>query len=132
MTRRKWRPDSELWHRRKPFVRKLRTSQTQAEEVLWERLRRKQVAGVRFRRQHAIGPFVVDFYCGKAKLIVELDGPIHLTQVERDRERQAYLEGLGFVVIRFTNDEVFSSLDDVVLRIENRVMERLQVLQRLR
>ena len=112
MTRRKWRPDSELWHRRKPFVRKLRTSQTQAEEVLWERLRRKQVAGVRFRRQHAIGPFVVDFYCGKAKLIVELDGPIHLTQVERDRERQAYLEGLGFVVIRFTNDEVFSSLDD--------------------
>ena len=126
MKGRKWRPDAKKWEKMKPRVRELRASQTAAEQALWERLRRKQVASTRFRRQHAIGPFVVDFYCGKAKLIVEVDGPVHLEQVSRDRERQSYLEGLGFVVMRFTNDEVFLSLVDVVERIESKTIELLE------
>ncbi len=119
----KWRPTPKKWESLKPVVQELRSSQTPAEKVLWEKLRRKQVAGLRFRRQHAIGPFVVDFYCGKAKLVIELDGSVHKIAQARDTERQTYLENLGFYILRFRNDEVFSAIEATLAMIEKTAIE---------
>jgi very-short-patch-repair endonuclease len=91
---------------------------TPAEEVLWAALRRNQLAGLHFRRQHAMGRFILDFYCPSKKLCVELDGPIHDEQQERDEARTQTLAHQGIRVIRFRNDEVFSSLTSVLRRIE--------------
>ena len=97
------------WHRLKVKARELRKEPTPAEALLWERLRRKQLIGFRFRRQHPIGRFVVDFFCAGAKLAVELDGEIHSTTVMEDVARQAEIERLGIRVIRFQNREVLDS-----------------------
>jgi very-short-patch-repair endonuclease len=99
-------------------ARALRRPMTPAEEVLWAALRRNQLAGLHFRRQHAIGRFVLDFYCSSRKLCVELDGPIHDEQQERDEARTAALAHQGIRVIRFRNEEVFSNLASVLRRIE--------------
>ncbi len=82
--------------------------------MLWQELRGGKLNGLRFRRQHAIGPFIVDFYCHAAKLVVEVDGPIHETSIEDDSNRQAYLENIGLNVLRFKNDEVMTSLPTVL------------------
>ena len=100
-------------------ARELRKNMTPAEKLLWEKLRNNQLDGFYFRRQHPIKFFIADFYCAKADLIVELDGGIHLnTDVhEHDINRTAELENLGIKVIRFTNEEVFNNIDDVIERI---------------
>jgi very-short-patch-repair endonuclease len=90
---------------------------TPAESALWERLRGNKLEGWHFRRQQIIGGFVVDFYCHKAGLVVEVDGPIHDDCVEADAERSAYLESLGLRVLRVTNDEVERNIEDVLNRI---------------
>ena len=92
----------------------MRHKATLAENTLWQRLRSGHLNGVRFRRQHAIGPWIVDFYCAAARLIVEVDGPIHRGQQESDAERQAALEGYGLRVLRFTNDAVLGDIEAVV------------------
>ncbi|NTV55541.1 MAG: endonuclease domain-containing protein [Candidatus Moranbacteria bacterium] len=84
--------------------------------MLWSRLRRNAL-GFKFRRQHSIGPYIVDFYCPEKKLAVELDGWQHGEKCEYDAERTRYLESLGLSVLRFWNDEVNENLDDVVLNI---------------
>jgi very-short-patch-repair endonuclease len=94
----------------------LRKSSTPQEIILWSRLRRSAL-GFKFRRQHSIGPYIVDFYCPEKKLIVELDGWQHNEQVEHDTERTAFLESLGLSVLRFWNDEVNENLDNVILNI---------------
>ncbi|MEA3345370.1 MAG: type ISP restriction/modification enzyme [Chloroflexota bacterium] len=76
-----------------------------------------QLLGFKFRRQHAIDRFIVDFYCSKAHLVVEVEGPIHQYTEEEDAIRQEFLESLGFRVLRFTNDEVNNALDSVTERI---------------
>lgn len=86
--------------------RQLRTRATPAEVALWRILRDRQLSGLKFRRQHAIGPFVTDFCCASIKLIVELDGAIHDQQMEQDQTRTEYLEQLGYRVVRFRNEEV--------------------------
>jgi very-short-patch-repair endonuclease len=116
-----WRTSPELWDKLKPLAREHRHEPTPAERVLWERLRRNQVAGVQFRRQHPIDRFIVDFYCGAAMLVVEVDGPIHDTTVEEDAARQQFLEALGLRVLRFTNEEVLNQTDAVVARIHSQV-----------
>ena len=78
---------------------------------------------MRFRRQHPIGPFVVDFYCPAGNLIVEVDGPIHETQQDHDRARQELLEGCGYRVVRFTAREVESNLQMVIHKIEAHLQE---------
>jgi very-short-patch-repair endonuclease len=78
---------------------------TQPERALWFLLRRNQ-RGLHFRRQHPVGPFVLDFYCAAAKLCVEIDGPVHAERIEQDRRRTAWLEKEGIVILRFTADEV--------------------------
>jgi len=98
----------------------LRKSMTPAEKVLWKRLRNRQVKGFRFRRQHPIKDFIVDFFCYDAMLVIEVDGEVHdgSYQRERDEQRTLILKNLGIKEIRFTNQEVINQTDDVINRIE--------------
>ncbi|MEO8327914.1 MAG: DUF559 domain-containing protein, partial [Nitrospirota bacterium] len=93
---------------------RLRRDQTDAEQTLWRHLRSRQIKGVKFRRQHPIERYVVDFCCLEEKLIVELDGGQHLEQDEADQRRTDELKELGFRVLRFWNDDVLTKTDDVL------------------
>jgi very-short-patch-repair endonuclease len=84
----------------------VRQPQTPAEQKLWSRLRNRQLAGLKIRRQRPIDRFIIDFYCAEAKLCIEIDGDSHAEKVEYDRARTAYLNERGHTVIRFTNREV--------------------------
>ena len=92
----------------------LRREPTPAERKLWAHLRENKLNGVSFRRQHAIGNYIVDFVSIKKKLIIELDGSQHLEQTEYDTERTQYLELLGYKVIRFWNNQVEKEMDGIV------------------
>jgi very-short-patch-repair endonuclease len=92
----------------------LRKQQTEIEAKLWARLRAHRMGGVQFRRQHAIGKYIVDFCAPRRKLIIELDGSQHLNQIEYDQQRTLYLESLGYRVLRFWNNEVASQIDRVL------------------
>ena len=88
---------------------------TPAEIKLWNALRDNQLDGVYFRRQHAVGPYILDFYCAKAKLAIEVDGGGHLNQEIYDNERTEWLETeKGIRVIRFTNQDILRDLDEVI------------------
>jgi len=89
-------------------ARVLRKNMTLAEKKVWKKLRNKQFQNIKFRRQHPINRFIVDFYCHEYKLVIEIDGGIHLTseQKERDENRTFELENLGLKVIRFDNDTI--------------------------
>ena len=96
--------------------KELRKSLTPAEATLWKSLQKKQLKGRKFRRQHSIENYIVDFYCASENLIVELDGAVHLdfAQQNYDEERTKKLEALGFLVIRFENKLIFECLDEVL------------------
>ena len=98
-------------------VRQPRRGMTPAERVLWAALRDRRLAGLKFRRQHAVGPFVLDFYRPTSRLVVELDGGVHDGQVEPDQTRTEHLAGYGYRVMRFRNEEVLTDLDAVLERI---------------
>lgn len=98
-------------------ARKLRKELTPAERKLWAYLRGDKLEGINFRRQHAIGNYIVDFCSPKAKLIIELDGSQHLEQQEYDKERTQFLESQGYKVIRFWNNQVMNEMDGVILAI---------------
>mgnify|MGYP001951913134 CR=1 FL=1 len=100
----------------------LRKNMTPAERKLWSYLERSQL-GVRFRRQHAIGNFIVDFCCVKKKLIIELDGSQHLDLQEYDEDRTAYLKSRGYRVIRFWNHDVMNDINSVILAITDALEE---------
>ena len=89
---------------------------TEAEERLWTYLSGKKVNGFKFRRQHPINHFILDFYCHEARLSIELDGGYHFTveQTANDNERTKILEELGLKELRFTNDQVFSDIETVL------------------
>ncbi len=93
---------------------KLRHELTLAEQKLWAYLRGNKLNGVSFRRQHAIGNYIVDFCAIKRKLIIELDGSQHLEQEEYDLERTAFLESQGYKVIRFWNNDVTNDINGVL------------------
>ncbi len=112
-----WRTPPHLWEKLKPLARQMRKDPTPAEETLWQGLRKKQL-GVKFRRQHAIERFIVDFYCREAGLVIEVDGPIHQYTVEEDAIRQQFLESQGLRVLRFANDQVFNDLENVLATIQ--------------
>lgn len=99
-------------------ARILRTQATPAEKKLWEHIKGKQV-GYKFRRQHPIGPYILDFYCHSQQLVIEVDGEYHqeILQQWQDTERTRYLEALGLKVIRFSNQEVMNQIDQVVVQI---------------
>lgn len=100
----------------KERARIMRKHPTAAEAILWQRLRHKRVGGYRFRRQHPIGRYFVDFNCAEAKLVLEVDGAIHAQpgQGEHDKGRQYFLEGMGLRVLRFTNAHVIRETDQVI------------------
>jgi very-short-patch-repair endonuclease len=110
-------------------AREMRHPQTPAEATLWRALRNRKT-GFKFRRQHPIYRFIIDFYCAQAKLLIEIDGESHLqpNQKEYDEARTEYLEELGYKVIRFTNDDVRYNLDvvasEILKTIENRIAKR--------
>ena len=108
--------DRAIYQDIKERARLMRQNPTPAEQILWRRLRRKQVGGFHFRRQHPIGRFIVDFYCAAARLVIEIDGSIHDTpgQREYDAARQAHLEDIGLRVLRFSNAQGISETDAVV------------------
>ena len=90
---------------------------TDAETILWRQLRAREFEGFKFRRQHPLGPYVVDFVCIANKLIVEADGGHHAQQVDADAERTRFLEELGFRVMRFWNHEILTMQEAVRERI---------------
>lgn len=92
----------------------LRHNLTQPEQKLWATLRGKQL-GIKFRRQHGIGHYIVDFYCPERKLVIEVDGDSHYTDdaQQKDAQRDCYLQQLGIQVLRFTNDEINQNMQGV-------------------
>ncbi len=101
-------------------AKELRHEMTLAEKILWEEVRANKL-GVHFRRQQVIQGFIVDFYCHKAALVVEVDGDIHDLQKEEDERREKVLREMGLRIVRFGNDEVMRSLSVVVGRIKESV-----------
>ncbi len=95
----------------------MRGQPTAAEATLWESLRNRKLDGYRFRRQHTLGRFIVDFYCAEAKLVVEVDGPIHDIRAEQDGDGDAFLESRGLLVMRLTNEQVEKDLASVLAEI---------------
>ena len=96
--------------------REMRKKMSPAEAKLWSRIRGDQISGLRFRRQHPIGPFIADFFCSRKNLVVEVDGDSHFNpeSSQYDKDRTEYFLGLGLHEIRFTNVDVFTSIDGVV------------------
>jgi len=94
----------------------LRKNMTEAEKYLWEKIRSKQLGNFIFRRQHPIHCFIADFYCHKAKLVIEIDGSVHLheSQNERDNERNKIMHDFGLTVLRFTNNQVMRNINQVL------------------
>ena len=111
----------------KALGRSLRKNQTDAEAFLWGILRDRRFFELKFRRQHAIGPFIVDFYCHRARLAIELDGGQHdeAENVAHDRKRDAHLGDKGIRVLRFWNNEFLENTEGVLLEIARAVSPEL-------
>jgi very-short-patch-repair endonuclease len=116
----------EYSHNLKPPSRELRGNMTDAEQLLWSHVRRKQLYGVQFYRQKPLGPFIVDFFAPGAGLVIEVDGSQHLEpdHLEKDRQRDQCLADMGLLVVRFNNREVLLETDAVVQRIAEEVQRR--------
>ena len=105
----------------KSRAQQLRHRSTEAELRLWRALRNRQVAGTKFRRQHPLGAYIVDFVCLEQKLVIEVDGGHHLQQMELDEKRTTFLESKGFHVLRFWNHDVLQRTE-VVLEVIYRAL----------
>jgi len=107
------------------FRRELRHEQTGAEKLFWNSVRADQL-GVHFRRQYSVDKYILDFYCPKLKLAIELDGAVHDSDEAKinDEERTLFLTGFGIEVLRFTNSEIFGNLDLVVKKVIAAIKER--------
>ena len=101
----------------------LRENMTEAEKLLWEKLKDRSLFKYKFRRQHPIDIFIVDFYCHPLRFVLEIDGGYHLKseQKEYDFGRSAELENWELKIIRFTNDEIYTTLDEVVRKIQSEI-----------
>ncbi|VVP75364.1 endonuclease domain-containing protein [Pseudomonas fluorescens] len=101
------------------FARQLRVNQTDCEQLLWQKLRSRQIANLKFRRQFPCPPYVLDFYCAELKLAIELDGGQHFETAGliHDQRRTRYLNQKGIEVVRFSNLEVAQQMDDVLEQI---------------
>ncbi len=102
-------------------ARELREKQTEAEALLWQLLRAKQLCGLKFRRQHPDGPYFADFACVSHKTIVELDGGYHEQREMEDRKRQTYFEDRGWKVVRFRNEDVLQDVEAVGISIASQM-----------
>ena len=107
----------QWWKLLKPAAREMRRQPTEAEDILWSYLRDRQLAGFKFRRQHAVDRFILDFYCPASRLAVEVDGPIHERTALEDAERDGMLTCYGIRVLRVRNEEVFGDIQAVLVNI---------------
>jgi len=109
----------------KPLARKLRKEMTEAEKFFWGEVRKKQLKGYQFYRQKNIGSYIVDFYCPGARLVIELDGGQHYLPEgqEKDKIRDAYLNRIGFTVLRFSDREVLTNIEGVL----EHILEHLKI-----
>jgi len=105
-------------------ARRLRQELTPAETYLWSALSRRQLAGLKFRCQHPVGQFIVDFYCPACKLVIEVDGTTHIQQQDYDNIRTEQLQAYGYQVLRFTNEEVLRDRPTVLAVIAEAAMIR--------
>jgi very-short-patch-repair endonuclease len=110
-----------------PAAREMRREETPAEHILWAHLRGRRLGGVKFRRQHQFGPYICDFYCADAELVVECDGPVHGEYRIRkhDWTRERYMKSSGLMVVRVSNEEVLEDVARVVQQIGEAVSRRL-------
>jgi len=108
----------------KTRARTLRMNSTDAERLLWQLLRNRQIGNVEFRRQHPIDSFIADFVCIEKKVIVELDGSQHAVQTEKDEKRSDYLKKQGFRILRFWNNEVLKETEEVLEKIYSCLQEQ--------
>ena len=104
--------------------RELRRNATVPEARLWKALRDRRLGAVKFRRQHAIGPFIADFHCMRLALVIELAGDSHIGRAAYDANRQRYLEALGPRVLRMSNDDVLGNLEGVMDQIDRECRDR--------
>jgi very-short-patch-repair endonuclease len=104
--------------------RKLRGTPTDAEQLLWHHLRHQQITGIKFRRQHPVGRYVVDFVCLAKRLAIEVDGGQHAEMKLQDQQRDAFLVQQGFRVLRFWNNEVLGNIEGVMGKIWAAVSEK--------
>ena len=100
-------------------AKQLRGTMTRAEVILWQRLRAKQMCGLRFRRQEPLGNFIADFFCAQARLVIELDGGSHDGRAAQDAQRDEILRNEGYTVLRFSNEQVLHDLTGVLEIIES-------------
>jgi very-short-patch-repair endonuclease len=103
----------------KSKARELRKNMTEPEKILWSYIRKRQLYGMHFRRQHPYGIYILDFYCFEANLVIEIDGMIHLNRRDYDIERTKYLESTGLKVIRFNNKHIENSIEWVLDKINS-------------
>lgn len=105
--------------------RELRKNQTKTEKVLWEQLRGKRLGGFKFYRQYSIGPYIIDFYCSKLRLAIEIDGAHHREEgtILYDKERSNYLRSVNVKIIRFWNDEIIKNTEGVIDKIKKESIE---------
>jgi very-short-patch-repair endonuclease len=110
----------------KDFRKTLRNRSTSAESTLWKMLKNSQLEGRKFRRQHSIGNYIVDFYCSSDKLIIELDGNQHgdYIQIPKDEQRDSYLEASGYKILRFENRFVFQDIEFVLETIRKSLISK--------
>jgi very-short-patch-repair endonuclease len=95
-------------------ARQFRKERTDAERVLWQKLRNRGLGGYKFRRQVPISPYIVDFFCQSARLVIEVDGGQHAEREDYDKQRDQYLRENGYEVVRFWNNEILGNLDGVL------------------
>ena len=99
----------------------LRKNQTEAENILWQKLRNRQINNLKFHRQYGAGPYILDFFCPQIRLAIELDGEQHKNDVIYDKERENFLKDKDITTIRFWNDEIMSNLEKVLERIREEI-----------
>ncbi len=105
-------------------ARELRKNLTEHEKILWSKLRRRQQNGMHFRQQHPYNIYILDFYCFEARLVIEVDGEIHLKKKEYDRERTRFLESSGLRELRFKNRDIETRIEWVIEIINKTILNR--------
>ena len=119
------RPSKRPSERTKQRAKQLRENQTQPERILWSVLRGRQLGGLKFRRQHPIEPYIVDFYCAEARLVIEIDGQSHDGKENYDSQRSSYLNQIGLTILRISNDDVIHNLTGVAEAIQKAAFTKL-------
>ncbi len=120
------RPAKRANFQTKNYAKDLRANATVPEKLLWSALRGRRLTGLKFRRQHPIEPYVADFYCAAARLVIELDGRSHDDRSTYDQTRNEFLGSLGLMTLRISNDDVIHNLDGVLEFIATVALPRIQ------